>query len=136
MGVFNAPSILRHAIAQTHRPRRGGGSSTRHVSVVVDRFLECAEGAPSRMQRSFLYEKKPYAAAGGQGGEGAAGGSAGTEFLDATFGQYYTDLISWGAIGARTVESQIHRQLASALSMPVGIKNRTDGDRVPIVPYY
>ncbi|GJL83272.1 MAG: phospho-2-dehydro-3-deoxyheptonate aldolase [marine bacterium B5-7] len=53
---------------------------------------------------------------------------AGTEFLDATFGQYFTDLITWGAIGARTVESQIHRQLASALSMPVGIKNRTDGD--------
>ncbi|MEQ8857516.1 MAG: 3-deoxy-7-phosphoheptulonate synthase [Pseudomonadales bacterium] len=54
--------------------------------------------------------------------------AAGTEFLDTTFGQYYTDLISWGAIGARTVESQIHRELASGLSMPVGIKNRTDGD--------
>lgn len=53
---------------------------------------------------------------------------AGTEFLDTTFGQYYTDLVSWGAIGARTVESQIHRELASGLSMPVGIKNRTDGD--------
>jgi len=51
-----------------------------------------------------------------------------TEFLDTTFGQYYTDLVSWGAIGARTVESQIHRELASGLSMPVGIKNRTDGD--------
>lgn len=54
--------------------------------------------------------------------------AAATEFLDTTFGQYYTDLISWGAIGARTVESQIHRELASGLSMPVGIKNRTDGD--------
>ena len=53
---------------------------------------------------------------------------AGTEFLDTTFGQYYADLISWGAIGARTAESQIHRQLASGLSMPVGIKNRTDGN--------
>jgi 3-deoxy-7-phosphoheptulonate synthase len=53
---------------------------------------------------------------------------AGTEFLDTTFGQYYTDFISWGAIGARTVESQIHRQLASGLSMPVGIKNATNGD--------
>jgi 3-deoxy-7-phosphoheptulonate synthase len=51
-----------------------------------------------------------------------------TEFLDTTFGQFYADLISWGAIGARTVESQMHRQLASGLSMPVGIKNRTDGD--------
>jgi 3-deoxy-7-phosphoheptulonate synthase len=53
---------------------------------------------------------------------------AGTEFLDTTFGQYYTDFISWGAIGARTVESQVHRQLASGLSMPVGIKNGTDGN--------
>jgi 3-deoxy-7-phosphoheptulonate synthase len=52
----------------------------------------------------------------------------GTEFLDTTFGQYYADLVSWGSIGARTVESQIHRQLASGLSMPVGFKNRTDGD--------
>jgi len=51
-----------------------------------------------------------------------------TEFLDTTFGQYFTDLISWGAIGARTVESQIHRQLASGLSMPVGIKNATNGN--------
>jgi len=50
-----------------------------------------------------------------------------TEFLDTTFGQYYTDFISWGAIGARTVESQIHRQLASGLSMPVGFKNATNG---------
>lgn len=53
---------------------------------------------------------------------------AATEFLDTTFGQYYADLVSWGAIGARTVESQIHRELASGLSMPVGLKNRTDGD--------
>ncbi len=57
-----------------------------------------------------------------------AGLPAGTEFLDTTFGQYYADLVSWGAIGARTVESQIHRELASGLSMPVGLKNRTDGD--------
>ena len=53
---------------------------------------------------------------------------AATEFLDTTFGQYYADLVSFGAIGARTVESQVHRELASGLSMPVGIKNRTDGD--------
>ncbi|MCB1647638.1 MAG: 3-deoxy-7-phosphoheptulonate synthase, partial [Pseudomonadales bacterium] len=57
-----------------------------------------------------------------------AGLPCGTEFLDTTFGQYYADLISWGAIGARTAESQIHRELASGLSMPVGIKNRTDGN--------
>lgn len=59
---------------------------------------------------------------------GEMGLAAGTEFLDTTFGQFYTDLISWGAIGARTAESQIHRELASGLSMPVGIKNRTDGN--------
>ena len=53
---------------------------------------------------------------------------AATEFLDTTLGQFYTDTISWGAIGARTVESQVHRELASGLSMPVGIKNRTDGN--------
>jgi len=53
---------------------------------------------------------------------------AATEFLDTTFGQYYADLISLGAIGARTTESQVHRELASGLSMPVGFKNRTDGD--------
>jgi 3-deoxy-7-phosphoheptulonate synthase len=53
---------------------------------------------------------------------------AGTEFLDTTLGQFSTDTISWGAIGARTAESQIHRELVSGLSMPVGIKNRTDGN--------
>ncbi len=52
----------------------------------------------------------------------------GTEFLDTTLGQYYADLVTWAAIGARTVESQVHRELASGLSMPVGFKNRTDGD--------
>jgi len=58
----------------------------------------------------------------------AAGLPIGTEFLDTTLGQYYADLVSWAAIGARTTESQIHRELASGLSMPVGFKNRTDGD--------
>ncbi|WP_221031664.1 3-deoxy-7-phosphoheptulonate synthase [Actomonas aquatica] len=51
-----------------------------------------------------------------------------TEFLDTTLGQYYADAISWAAIGARTVESQVHRELTSGLSMPVGLKNRTDGN--------
>ncbi|HVU25536.1 MAG TPA: 3-deoxy-7-phosphoheptulonate synthase [Opitutus sp.] len=51
-----------------------------------------------------------------------------TEFLDTTLGQYYAELVAWGAIGARTVESQVHRELASGLSMPVGFKNRRDGD--------
>lgn len=58
----------------------------------------------------------------------ALGLPAGTEFLDTVFGQYYADAIAWGCIGARTVESQVHRELASGLSMPVGFKNRTDGD--------
>ena len=52
---------------------------------------------------------------------------AGTEFLDLVTGQYFADLISWGAIGARTVESQGHRELASGLSCPVGFKNATNG---------
>ena len=51
-----------------------------------------------------------------------------TEFLEPISPQYMADLISWGAIGARTTESQIHRQLASGLSMPIGFKNGTDGD--------
>ncbi len=58
----------------------------------------------------------------------ALGVPVATEFLDTTLGQYYAGLVSWGAIGARTVESQVHRELASGLSMPVGFKNRTDGD--------
>ncbi len=52
----------------------------------------------------------------------------GCEFLDPITPQYISDTVSWGAIGARTTESQIHRQLASGLSMPVGFKNGTDGD--------
>jgi 3-deoxy-7-phosphoheptulonate synthase len=52
----------------------------------------------------------------------------GCEFLDPIIPQYISDAVSWGAIGARTVESQIHRQLGSGLSMPVGFKNRTDGN--------
>lgn len=52
---------------------------------------------------------------------------AATEFLDLVTGQYFADLISWGAIGARTVESQGHRELASGLSCPVGFKNATSG---------
>lgn len=53
---------------------------------------------------------------------------AGSEFLDAISPQFIADLISWGAIGARTTESQVHRELASGLSMPVGFKNGTDGN--------
>ncbi|WP_343183168.1 3-deoxy-7-phosphoheptulonate synthase [Buchnera aphidicola (Neophyllaphis podocarpi)] len=53
---------------------------------------------------------------------------AATEFLDMVIGQFIADLISWGAIGARTTESQIHREMASGLSCPVGFKNGTDGN--------
>ena len=57
----------------------------------------------------------------------ALGLPVGTEFLDLLSPQFISDLVSWGAIGARTTESQIHRELASGLSCPVGFKNGTDG---------
>lgn len=57
-------------------------------------------------------------------GEGLA---AATEFLEPTSPQFISDAVSWGAIGARNTESQVHRQLASGMSMPIGFKNATDG---------
>nr|WP_123816246.1 3-deoxy-7-phosphoheptulonate synthase [Myceligenerans xiligouense] len=57
-----------------------------------------------------------------------AGVPAACEFLEPTSPQYIADAVTWGAIGARNAESQVHRQLASGLSMPVGFKNATDGD--------
>jgi 3-deoxy-7-phosphoheptulonate synthase len=59
---------------------------------------------------------------------GNMGVPAGCEFLDTITPQFIADLVSWGAIGARTTESQVHRELASGLSMPVGFKNGTDGN--------
>ena len=59
---------------------------------------------------------------------GELGLPAATEFLDPIVPQYLADLVSWAAIGARTTESQTHRQMASGLSMPVGFKNTTDGN--------
>lgn len=56
------------------------------------------------------------------------GVATGTEFLDMISPQYIADLVSWGAIGARTTESQVHRQLASGVSCPIGFKNGTSGD--------
>jgi 3-deoxy-7-phosphoheptulonate synthase len=53
---------------------------------------------------------------------------AGCEFLDTITPQYFADLVAWGAIGARTTESQLHREMASGLSCPVGFKNGTDGN--------
>ncbi|WP_007025684.1 3-deoxy-7-phosphoheptulonate synthase [Saccharomonospora iraqiensis] len=58
----------------------------------------------------------------------ALGLPVGTEFLDPITPQFLSDTVTWGSIGARTAASQVHRQLCSALSMPVGIKNSTDGD--------
>ncbi len=58
---------------------------------------------------------------------GEMGLPCGTEFLDPIVPQYVSDLVSWAAIGARTIESQTHRQMASGLSMPIGFKNGTDG---------
>ncbi len=58
---------------------------------------------------------------------------AGTEFLDLISPQYISDLVSWGAIGARTAESQVHRELTSGLSCPVGIKNSTNGEYKPAI---
>ena len=58
----------------------------------------------------------------------ALGLPVGCEWLDPITPQYIADTVTWGAIGARTTESQVHRQLASGLSMPVGFKNGTDGD--------
>lgn len=59
---------------------------------------------------------------------GRLGLPLGCEFLDPITPQYLADLVAWGSIGARTAASQVHRQLASGLSMPVGVKNGTDGD--------
>ena len=56
------------------------------------------------------------------------GVAAGSEFLDTITPQFIADLIAWGAIGARTTESQVHRELASGMSMPIGFKNGTDGN--------
>jgi 3-deoxy-7-phosphoheptulonate synthase len=58
----------------------------------------------------------------------ALGLPVGCEFLDPIIPQYIADTVSWGSIGARTAQSQVHRQLSSGLSMPIGIKNSTEGD--------
>ena len=62
-----------------------------------------------------------------------AGVAPATEFLDTIIPQYLSDTIVWGAIGARTVESQLHRQLASGVSCPIGFKNTTSGEVLPAI---
>ena len=81
--------------------------------------------APRRQLRD---QRRPGARAAPAAGTDARWGCRpGTEFLDLLSPQFIADLIAWGAIGARTTESQSHRQLASGLSCPVGFKNGTDG---------
>jgi 3-deoxy-7-phosphoheptulonate synthase len=79
----------------------------------LDGSFEINQGL--RLARNLLHDLNEF------------GVPAGTEYLDLITPQYVTDLISWGAIGARTTESQVHRELASGLSCPVGFKNGTDG---------
>jgi 3-deoxy-7-phosphoheptulonate synthase len=85
--------------------------------LVNDPFLDGSfrVNAGLRLARSFLVHLAEL------------GLPAATEFLDTTLPQHLADLISWGAIGARTTESQSHREMASGLSMPIGFKNATDG---------
>ncbi|MFO0690824.1 MAG: 3-deoxy-7-phosphoheptulonate synthase [Myxococcota bacterium] len=80
-----------------------------------------------RLDGSFAIREGLYRARRFLLGVTELGLPAGTEFLDPITPQFFADLISWGAIGARTTESQVHRELASGLSMPVGFKNGTYG---------
>jgi 3-deoxy-7-phosphoheptulonate synthase len=84
-----------------------------------------------RLDGSFDIERGLRLARGLLLGITALGLPAGTEMLDPITPQYIDDLVSWAAIGARTIESQTHRQMASGLSMPVGYKNSTDGQLRP-----
>jgi 3-deoxy-7-phosphoheptulonate synthase len=86
--------------------------------LITDPHLDGSDdiAAGLRQARSFLLEI------------GKLGLPAATEFLDPIVPQYIADLVSWAAIGARTTESQTHREMSSGLSMPVGFKNGTDGD--------
>ncbi len=81
-----------------------------------------------RMDGSFRINEGLRLARGLLADVAALGLPSATEFLDTTVPQHLADLIAWGAIGARTCESQTHRELASGLSMPVGFKNATDGN--------
>ncbi|MBY0400910.1 3-deoxy-7-phosphoheptulonate synthase, partial [Myxococcota bacterium] len=80
-----------------------------------------------RLDGSFAIREGLYRARRFLLGVTELGLPTGTEFLDPITPQFFADLISWGAIGARTTESQVHRELASGLSMPVGFKNGTYG---------
>ena len=125
------------ALEYARTPRSRGASvrgrpAHRHARL----FREAAhhrrlEGADQRSapRRQLRHQRRPA-----PGAQAAAAIStnwacpAATEFLDTITPQYIADLIAWGAIGARTTESQVHRELASGLSCPVGFKNGTDGN--------
>jgi 3-deoxy-7-phosphoheptulonate synthase len=93
-------------------------TTTGWKGLINDPYLDgsCDVNAGLRMARALLLQVLDL------------GLPVGCEFLDPITPQYISDTVAWGAIGARTTESQIHRQLGSGLSMPIGFKNRTDGD--------
>jgi 3-deoxy-7-phosphoheptulonate synthase len=93
-------------------------TTTGWKGLINDPYLDgsCDVNAGLRMARTLLLQVLDL------------GLPIGCEFLDPITPQYISDTVSWGAIGARTTESQIHRQLGSGLSMPIGFKNRTDGN--------
>jgi 3-deoxy-7-phosphoheptulonate synthase len=93
-------------------------TTTGWKGLINDPYLDgsCDVNAGLRMARTLLLQVLDL------------GLPVGCEFLDPITPQYIADTVSWGAIGARTTESQIHRQLGSGLSMPIGFKNRTDGN--------
>ena len=93
-------------------------TTTGWKGLINDPYLDgsCDVNAGLRMARTLLLKVLDL------------GLAVGCEFLDPITPQYISDTVAWGAIGARTTESQIHRQLGSGLSMPIGFKNRTDGN--------
>jgi 3-deoxy-7-phosphoheptulonate synthase len=93
-------------------------TTTGWKGLINDPYLDgsCDVNAGLRMARTLLLQVLDL------------GLPVGCEFLDPITPQYISDTVAWGAIGARTTESQIHRQLGSGLSMPIGFKNRTDGN--------
>ena len=93
-------------------------TTTGWKGLINDPYLDgsCDVNAGLRIARTLLLEVLDL------------GLAVGCEFLDPITPQYISDTVAWGAIGARTTESQIHRQLGSGLSMPIGFKNRTDGN--------
>ena len=107
-------SILMVMRAYFEKPRTTVGWKGMIYDPHLDNSYDIEEGI--RQARSLLVDI------------GEIGLPVATEFLDPIVPQYLADLISWAAIGARTTESQIHRQMVSGLSMPVGFKNSTDGN--------